>query len=73
VSIICVDTFIDAEGEVIGRSGRVYRFEFHEMFGPTLIGKNGEVLKRQSIMESETHEFWAPFNEWLADWKRRSA
>lgn len=67
---VCVDSFVDAEGEVVGKSGKVYRFEFSWMFGPSLTTKNGDICKNQSHLERESHEFWPPFNEWLKTQKR---
>jgi hypothetical protein len=70
MSIVCVDTFVDAEGEVRGKSGRLYRFEFSWMFGPSLTLKNGELCKNQTHLENEHHEFWKPFEKWLAKQKK---
>lgn len=60
-------SFTNAVAEVSdGR--RKYRFEFSEMFGPTLIGKDGDPLKNQPMREN--HPFWRPFNAWLAEYRK---
>jgi hypothetical protein len=59
---ICIDTFIDAEDSVVTAGGKRYYFEFHEMFGPTLTDKKGNVLKRQPM--NANHPFWKPFEAW---------
>ncbi len=65
---IRICSFVDDIAEVSdGR--RKYRFEFSEMFGPTLINERGDPLKVQPI--SETHPFWRPFNAWLADYRAK--
>lgn len=51
-------------GTVTGKSGRAYRFEYDDYFGPMLITKKGKPWKRQP---SDTHEFWPRFSEWLCD------
>lgn len=45
-------------------NGKTVRFEYTRIFGPLLVDRRGEPLKRQPI--AENHPFWAPFNEWLA-------
>lgn len=57
-----LDSFVDATDSVVGANGKRYYFEFHEMFGPTLTDKKGNILKRQPM--NERHPFWKPFNEW---------
>ncbi len=59
---IHICSFVDDIAEGRGRSGKLYRWEFSEMFGPTLIGKNGDPLKNQPINES--HDFWTAFTPW---------
>lgn len=64
---IRICSFVGAVAEVTdGR--RKYRFEFSEMFGPTLINQRGDPLKVQPV--SERHPFWRPFNAWLADYRK---
>jgi hypothetical protein len=63
-------SFVDTVAEVSdGR--RKYRFEFSEMFGPTLIDARGNVLKNQPVRE--THPFWRPFNQWLQEYRAKQA
>lgn len=61
---VFVDSFVEAVDSVRGANGKLYHFEFHEMFGPTLTDANGNILKRQPI--SGNHPFWKPFNVWLS-------
>jgi hypothetical protein len=52
------------DGPLIIRSGkRVWRFEFSEMFGPTILDRHNAPAKRQPI--SETDPFWFPFQRWM--------
>jgi hypothetical protein len=44
-----------------GASGRTYRFDFDERFGPLVLAKNGKPLATQP---GERHEFWAAFEAW---------
>lgn len=53
-------SFHDADGEVTDFRGRVWRFEFSKMFGPTLVGKTGVALKNQAM----TGAFWEAFYDW---------
>lgn len=53
-------SFHDADGEVTDSRGRVWRFEFSKMFGPTLVGKRGQVLENQTM----TKAFWEAFYDW---------
>ncbi len=58
-------SFLDiwGDGPMLMRwRGKEWRFEFSEMFGPSLLTKNGEVAVRQPL--DERHPFWAPFNRW---------
>lgn len=59
---VCIDSFVDAVDSVRTAGGKVYHFEFHEMFGPTLTDAKGNVLKRQPI--NANHPFWKPFEVW---------
>jgi hypothetical protein len=61
--VVCIDSFVDAVDSVRTAGGKLYHFEFHEMFGPTLTDANGNVLKVQPM--SPNHPFWKPFNVWL--------
>ena len=47
---------------------RQWSFEFSDRFGPVLLDKDGEPLRRQPI--SPRHPFWKPFNAWLSQGKR---
>lgn len=42
-------------------SGRAWTFENTRMFGPFVLGKNGDPLKRQPGRRSR---FWAAYDEW---------
>jgi hypothetical protein len=46
---------------VTGASGRVYRFDFDERFGPLVLAKNGKPLATQP---GDRHEFWPAFEAW---------
>lgn len=52
---------INEIGEVKVNS-RTYKFNFHPMFGPTLVRADGTFAKRQP---SERHPFWDAFDAWL--------
>jgi hypothetical protein len=59
IATICGPDVIDAT--VTGASGKTYRFDFDEMFGPLVLAKNGKPLATQP---SERHEFWPAFEAW---------
>jgi hypothetical protein len=46
---------------VTGASGKVYRFDFDERFGPLVLGYSGKPLGTQP---GERHEFWTAFEAW---------
>ena len=57
---------LDAWGDgpmVLRYRGKVWRFEFSEMFGPSLLTKENEVAVRQPMRED--HPFWEAFNAWM--------
>jgi len=54
-------TVADGEGEAI-INGRKWMWEFHEMFGPIFLRKDGEPKKHQP---GENHPVWKAFESWL--------
>jgi hypothetical protein len=48
--------------EIPAGLGKAWRFEFSRMFGPVLVGKNGDPLKSQP---PERSRFWPEFEKWL--------
>ena len=54
-------SFVDCIGEGAYK-GKLYRWEFSEMFGPTFLRKDGEFLKNQPGPKSYA---WKAFEEWL--------
>lgn len=63
--MIHVCSMVQACGEA-RVNGRIYRWEFHEMFGPTFIGVNGEPWKRPPNVNGK---IWAAFEAWQATTK----
>lgn len=59
----------DAINQCVTVKGKPVYFDFDEMFGPLVVDKHGQPLKRQPI--SETDPFWPPFNRWLAEYRMR--
>ncbi len=51
----------------VTHEGRVWRFEYHEWLGPTVVRKDGEPCAKQPGYRSP---FWAAFETW---WKTRKA
>ena len=49
-------------GEGTDVNGKVWRWEFNPMFGPTFLNIKKKPLKRQPI--SENHPAWKPFEKW---------
>jgi hypothetical protein len=49
--------------EVTDARGKVWRFEFHEYLGPTVLRKDGSPYKR--IGPPEGSSFWPAFEKWL--------
>lgn len=65
------DYFLDAWGDgpmLIRWRGKEWRFEFSEMFGPSLLTKDGEISARQPTRED--HPFWLPFQRWMNSGRR---
>lgn len=48
-------------------SGKVWIFEFHKYCGPSVLGKRGELLRRQP---GERSPFWDPFQKWFDQGQR---
>lgn len=42
-------------------NGRVWRFEMHRIFGPFVVDRRGNEVKRQPMQRSP---FWKPFQWW---------
>lgn len=62
---LCICCLPTDFGEGVDRNGRLWRWEFSEMFGPLFVDKKGDPLRVQPI--SEKHAAWQPFEHWLAD------
>ena len=63
--------FLDAWGDgplLIRWQNRVWRFEFSDMFGPSLLTKDGEIAEHQPV--SEQDPFWEPFERWFRAGKK---
>jgi len=57
---------------LIRHKGRKWLFEFSEMFGPSLLRRDGwTVSDRQPL--TETHPFWAAFEAWRKGGMRHRA
>jgi hypothetical protein len=78
MTIIHVCSFVQATGELRieaqsrgprPRPARVIPFEFHEMFGPTWLQRNGDPLKNQTV----SARVWEAFEAWQATtkWARK--
>ncbi len=50
--------------ELTDEQGKVWRFEWHDYGGVTVIGRRGLPLSRQPGRRST---FWTPFEQWLED------
>lgn len=60
---LCICCLPTDMGEGFDRNGRLWRWEFSEMFGPLFVDKRGGPLKVQPM--DERHPAWVPFEEWL--------
>jgi len=49
--------------ELTDANGKVWHFEYHWLFGPTVVRKDGEFAKRQP---TEGSPFWPAFSAWHA-------
>lgn len=53
--------------EIVDLNGRVWRFEAHDVFGPAVVGKRGEVL---SVQPGSRSPFWVAANAWYEQGQR---
>jgi hypothetical protein len=60
LGVMCGPDVTDAT--VTAASGKAYRFDFDEMFGPLVVDARSHPLKTQP---GERHEFWPAFQAWL--------
>lgn len=56
----CIITVADGVGQARVR-GRVWRWEYHRMLGPTFVNKDGSDRKR---WPGEKHPVWKAFYRW---------
>jgi len=66
VDVVHICNMSPHHGEGVDRNGKLWRWDFGYMVGPTFVNKSGEPLKNQPMTES--HPAWEPFERWLAEY-----
>lgn len=66
---IHICSFVDAAQQTITVQGKPVQFDFSELFGPLVVDTEGQPTDKQP--GGERDPFWAPFNAWLIEWRKK--